>query len=143
MPITGSCHCRNICFALLWEPEPERIVARACGCSFCTRHGGVWTANPGGPLKIRIEDPLRVCKYSFGTHTAEFHVCSTCGVVPIVTSTIDSGLYAVVNVNTFDGVEKSLLQVVPASFDEESEATRLARRKRNWIARVEYVTSGI
>lgn len=138
MLISGSCHCRNISFVLDWEPEPAEIPARACTCSFCTRHGGVWTSCPSGSLKVTVEDPERESTYSFGTRTAQFHVCSTCGCVPVVTSRIDGHLYAVVNVNTFEGVDRSLLRHVSASLGEESADARIERRKRNWIARVEY-----
>jgi hypothetical protein len=62
--------------------------------------------------------------------------------VPVVTSRIDDHLYAVVSVNAFEGVDRSLLRRGPASFDGEGEETRLARRKRNWIANVKYVESG-
>jgi hypothetical protein len=44
-----------------------------------------------------------------------------------------------VSVNAFDNVDASLLRRAPISFDGEDEATRLARRKRHWIADVEYV----
>ena len=142
MLISGSCHCGNISFTLNWKPEPAEIPARACTCSFCTKHGGVWTSCPAGSLKVHIKEPSRVSKYSFGTKTAQFHICSTCGVVPLVTSRIDGRLYAVVSVNAFEGVESSLLRRASATFDEETESTRLARRKRNWIADVEYAQIG-
>jgi hypothetical protein len=141
MLIRGSCHCGNISFDLAWEPDPAEIPARACDCSFCTKHGGVWTSNAAGSLKVRVKDPSLVSRYSFGTRTAEFHICSKCGIVPLVTSSIDGRLYAVVSVNAFENVAPSLLRRAPASFDGESEATRLARRKRNWIARVEFAAS--
>ena len=141
MLIKGSCHCGNISFSLTWNPEPTEIPARACGCSFCSKHGGVWTSNPNGSLKVAVREPSRVSKYSFGTRTAEFHICSNCGVVPLVTSRIDGRLYAVVSVNAFEGVEPSLLRRAAADFEGETEASRLARRKRNWIGRVEYVES--
>ena len=142
MLIAGSCHCGNISFTLNWKPEPSEIPARACTCSFCTKHGGVWTSCPAGSLKVSIKEPSLVSKYSFGTKTAQFHICSTCGVVPLVTSRIDGRLYAVVSVNAFEGVESSLLRRASATFDEETESTRLARRKRNWIADVEYAQIG-
>ncbi|HKW79898.1 MAG TPA: hypothetical protein VJQ49_02715 [Casimicrobiaceae bacterium] len=81
-------------------------------------------------------------KYAFGTKTAVFHICARCGIVPVVTSLIDGRLYAVVSVNAFENVEPSLLRRASASFDSEEEASRLARRERNWIADVEYVESG-
>ena len=138
MLIRGSCHCRNVSFTLTWEPDPKEIPARACTCTFCQKHGGVWTSNPQGSLKVAVEDPSLVRQYSFGTHTADFHVCSRCGVVPVVTSTIDGHLYAVVSVNAFEGVDPSLLRHAPGVFDDETEPVRLARRKRNWISDVAF-----
>jgi hypothetical protein len=142
MLIKGSCHCRNISFTLTWEPDPTEILARACDCSFCVKHGGVWTSNPDGALSVAVKDPSRVSKYSFGTRTAEFHVCSICGVVPVVTSRIDDRIYAVVSVNAFEGLDPALLRRAPVSFEEEAEGPRLARWQRNWIANVEYVERG-
>jgi hypothetical protein len=45
-------------------------------------------------------------------------------------------MYAVVNVNAFQDIDRSLLKNVSATFDAEDEQSRLARRKRNWIPRV-------
>ncbi len=140
MQIHGRCHCGNIAFTLDWRPDPVEIPARACTCSFCVKHGGVWTSNPSGALAVTVVDPALVSRYRHGTRTAEFHVCARCGNVPLVTSEIDGALYAVVNVNTFDGVDASLLRRSPVSHDEESAATRLARRKRHWIGDVRFVS---
>ena len=142
MLIQGKCHCGNISFSLTWEPDPAEIPARACTCSFCTKHGGLWTSNPIGALEVVVKDPSLVSKYAFGTQTAEFHTCARCGIVPVVTSRIDDHLYAVVSVNALEGVNQSLLRRAPASFDGEGNETRLARRKRNWIANVRFIESG-
>ena len=139
MVIHGRCHCGNIAFSLVWEPDPAEIHTRACNCSFCSKHGGVWASNPSGLLKVVVEDASRVTKYAFGTRTAEFHVCARCGVVPVVTSRIEDRLYAVVSANAFEGVDPTLLRRAPASFDGEGEGPRLARRKRSWIPNVEYL----
>ena len=138
MDIQGSCHCGNVAFELSWEPDPAEIPARACGCSFCVKHGGVWTSNPAGALRVTVENPALVEKYAFGTRTAEFHICRRCGVVPLVTSHIDGRTYAVVSVNAFDNVDRSRLRVEPMSFEGEETPSRLERRKRNWIADVRY-----
>ena len=142
MLIHGKCHCGNIFFTLDWKSNPAEIPARACTCSFCVKHGGVWTSAPGGALKVMIKDASRVSRYTFGTKTAEFHVCAQCGIVPVVTSRIDDHLYAVVSVNAFEGVDSALLRHAPASFDGEGTDSRLARRRRNWIGDVEFMTSG-
>jgi hypothetical protein len=139
MLIFGRCHCGNLSFELDWKPEPSAIPARACTCSFCTKHGGVWTSNPSGSLKVTTRDSDHVSRYAFGTKTAEFHICTACGVVPLATSLIDDRIYAVVNVNTFENVQPSMLERASASLDGESRDDRLARRKRNWIADVTFV----
>ena len=87
---------------------------------------------------MSVKDRTRASKYAFGTKTAEFHVCTGCGVVPVVTSQIDGRLYAVVSVNAFENVEPALLRRAPATFEDESEQARLSRRKRNWIADVRF-----
>jgi len=143
MLISGSCHCGNISFTLSWEPSPAEIPARACSCTFCTKHGGVWTSWPSGSLRVTVRDAAQVSKYLFGTKTAAFHVCSRCGIVPVVTSRLDGRLYAVVSVNAFDGVASALIRRTPASFDGEGTGERLERRKRNWIAQVEFIGSRV
>jgi len=50
-----------------------------------------------------------------------------------VTSAIDDHLYAVVNVNTFDGIDQSALVRTATNFDGEGTSDRLERRKTNWI----------
>jgi hypothetical protein len=142
MLISGRCHCGNIAFTLDWKPEPTEIPARACTCTFCTKHGGVWTSCPTGSLKVTVQNPAQVSRYAFGTSTADFHICTQCGVVPVVTSKIDGKLYAVINVNTFENVDPSLLRRSSSTLDEETSVERLGRRQRNWIADVQYGTLG-
>lgn len=136
MLIRGKCHCGNIAFSLTWEPDPVEIQARACGCSFCVKHGGVWTSNPQGVLRVSIHDKGTYSKYNFGTKTADFHVCTRCGIVPVVTSTLDGRVYGVVSVNAFENVDPAMLKRAPMDFEGEAQDKRLARRKRNWIADV-------
>jgi hypothetical protein len=138
MRIQGSCHCGNISFTLHWAPDATEIPARACTCSFCVKHGGVWTSNPNAALAVNVKEPSQVSRYEFGTRTAQFHVCSRCGIVPVVTSRIDGHLYAVVSVNAFEGVDPALLRRGAANFDGEGTESRLERRKKNWIAQVEF-----
>jgi len=142
MLIHGSCHCANISFELSWEPSPNTIPARACGCSFCTKHGGVWTSSPSAALTVVLKDRSLVSEYAFGTETAVFHVCRRCGVVPVVTSEIEGRLHAVVGVNAFTNVEPSMLERSPVSFDGEDTESRLRRRARNWVPNVRFVEVG-
>ena len=136
MLLNGKCHCGNIALELEWEGDPAEIPARACDCSFCVKHGGVWTSNPKSRLVVAIRDASLVSKYAFGTRTATFHVCSRCGAVPLVTSEISNQLYAVVNVNVLENVNQSCLHRATADFEGEDVESRLARRSHNWIADV-------
>jgi len=138
MRIDGGCHCGNLRFHLDWSPAPARIDARACACSFCTRHGASWVSCPTGALELDAEDRSLVRSYAFATATATFHLCARCGVVPVVTSRIDGTLYAVVNANTFTGVDPALVHRSPVQLGDETAEARLERRRRNWIARVRW-----
>lgn len=138
MRIHGSCHCGNISFDLDW-PDARLIPARRCGCSFCRKHGGVWTASPAASLAVALRDPQRVSHYRFGTSTADFHICSDCGAAPLVVCEMDGRPHAVVSVHAFDTPDLPIAEAVEVSFDGESEADRLERRARNWIADVRFV----
>ena len=134
MLIQAKCHCGNIAFSLDWPGDKPEIPARACGCTFCVKHGGVWTSNPKGKLAVQVRDPSKVSKYEFGTRTATFNVCAACGCVPFVTSKIGEQLCAVVTVNMFETVDPSWLRRGGTEFEGENLEARLARRQRSWIA---------
>ena len=140
--IDGACHCGNVRFEFPWPQDEAEIPVRQCGCSFCRKHGGVWTSHRDSSLIAAIGDPERVSAYSFGTKTADFHVCSICGVVPFVTSEIDGRAYAVVNVNAFGDIGAHVLSVSATDFDGEDVGSRLERRQRNWIPRVRLDVTG-
>ena len=136
MKIEGACHCGNISYVLTWPGSGTEIPVRECGCTFCRKHGGAWTSHRDSELTAVLDDESFVSKYRFGTTTAEFYVCSLCGAVPFVISDIENQLYAVVNVNTFEGVDSSTLIRSSTNFDGEDTDSRLERRRRNWIPNV-------
>lgn len=139
MLINGKCHCGNIRYVLQWDGGATQIPARACGCTFCIKHGGVWTSDPRASLTVAIADRGAVSRYTFGTRTATFHVCSRCGTVPVATSEIAGRLYAVVNVNAMEDLDPASLLRADANFEGEDISARLARRARNWIPDVRFV----
>ena len=140
--ITGGCHCGTIRFTFVWPEAAGLIPVRACGCTFCRKHGGVYTSHPEGRLAVRISDPDKVARYRFGTKTADFHICQGCGVVPVVTSRIDGLDHAVVNVNCFEDVDPADLDASPSDFEGETTEGRLARRGRNWVHEVTFESPG-
>jgi hypothetical protein len=98
----------------------------------CTRHGARWTSHPDGAFRLSIADPALITHYRFGSNSADFHVCTRCGAIPIVTSLIEGRRYAVLNANTFE-VERSHFVESATNFEGETLAERLARRRRNWM----------
>lgn len=136
---TGHCHCGNISFVLRWTGEAESLAARSCTCSFCAPRAASWTSVPAGQLEVRVQATSLVSRYTFGTHSAVFHVCARCGGVPVCTSEIDAGLYAVINVNTLHLIDRSQIPTQPVDLSDEDLPARLARRKRNWIGEVRFV----
>jgi hypothetical protein len=136
MEIKGGCHCENIRYVVNRAGDASEVRIRRCGCTFCTKHGGNWTSYRDWELAAQIRDESLVSKYRFGTGTADFYVCARCGVVPMVVSAIDGRSYAVVNTNTFEGIDVSSLVSTATNFDGEGTGERLERRKRNWIGTV-------
>ena len=139
-PIQGKCHCGNIHYQFTrpdFDPNSnDTLPVRSCTCSFCIKHGGVYTSHPEGALAAQVDDESLVQRYEFGTGTAQFYICQQCGVFPFVTSAIEGKSYAVVNVNTFENVDRAALVPAIADFDGESVEDRLGRRKRTWISSV-------
>ena len=76
MLIHGKCHCGNIAFVLDWPGAQSEIAARECTCSFCVKHGGVWTSDRDAKLLVTLQSPAVDSKYAFGTKTAIFYVCN-------------------------------------------------------------------
>ena len=134
--VNAACHCGNIRFVLLWPDSGVEIPVRMCSCNFCQRRAGSWTSHRNAELVAEIGDPLSVSKYRFGTKTADFYVCSVCGVVPFVISEIAGKQYAVVNVKSFEKLGELSFSSSSTSFDGEGVGDRLERRKRNWIPNV-------
>lgn len=134
--IRGGCHCGNIRFELEWPKSEAVIPVRKCSCDFCSKHGGAWTSHSASGLVVNIDDASTLSRYSFATKTAEFFVCTSCGVVPLVVSEIDEKLYAVVNVNSFEDAESLAFSSSATDFGGETKDSRLQRRERNWIPNV-------
>ena len=133
---TGACHCRNIRFTFESGKDPSELQGRRCACSFCTKHGNVYVSDPAGALDITIDDRQRVSRYSFGHATAEFLVCRTCGVMPVIVSHVNGAVHGAVNRNAVDGIEAVRHELPVFDFDGETPEERLARRRKNWIGRV-------
>ena len=130
--IEGSCHCGNLRFTFDWSARGSVIPVRACGCDLCTKHKAVWTSDPNGRFSLAIGDESQLNRYRFGSKTADFHVCRACGVMPITTCSIASTRYAVVNIQSFNGIDQTRFVHRVTDFEGETIESRLARRQQTW-----------
>jgi hypothetical protein len=143
MLILGHCSCGNISFELDWSPDPSEIPARACPCTFCQAHQGIWTSSPTARLAVQIRHPALTSRHRFATQTAEFLGCTRCGDTPLVTSHIAGRLFAVVNTHALRGDLPLRPSPGHPRLDDETRAERIERRQRSWIpdVRVDYLGS--
>jgi hypothetical protein len=132
----GGCHCGNIRYWLRTRRILDELPLRACGCSFCRKHGARYTSDPEGALDVTIA--ASVSRYQFSTGVVDFLVCPKCGVMTLALTRIGERDYAVVNANTLDDAPSGA--ALAADFSGETTDESVERRKRNWIGNVAQVT---
>jgi hypothetical protein len=130
----GGCHCQKLRYTLYW-PDKGPLPARRCACSYCTRFNGTWTSHSNARLDLNFSDTDET-NYRFGTQTADFVFCRSCGVMLVAMCTLDGRLRAVVNVHTLDPVQGLAFETADSDFDGESVDQRLDRRLSRWIGDV-------
>ena len=133
---SGGCHCGNIGVRLKLSQPPGQISLRSCSCSFCRAHATRTISDREGRVEITASEPSLIERYRFGSRTADYLLCSRCGVyVGAVCETAD-GLRAVLNVNCLD--DRASFTQSPTAPDYAGETTpaRLDRRARTWMAAV-------
>jgi catechol 2,3-dioxygenase-like lactoylglutathione lyase family enzyme len=131
-PLTGGCHCRAIVVDFEPSTPPEALEVRACTCTFCTAHGARAASDPRGRLRIGIAAPDAVAHYRFALRTADFLVCRRCGVYVAAVLAAADGAWATVNVNALDQAGRFTRTTIPRSYEGETEAQRIARRRERW-----------
>lgn len=131
----GGCHCGNIRYQLSSDLDWQTLASRKCRCSFCIKHNNRYLSDPQGGLQVVIKDIESARGYRFGQQFADFRVCHRCGVMPLVTAEIDGRCYAVININTLEGIDNRRHSVA-VDHDGESLDTRLQQCRENWIADV-------
>ena len=118
--LTGGCHCGNLALTFETGRDPAELAVRACGCTFCRRHGARTVSDPKGRAEFVVHDPSRLSRYSFGLGTAQFLVCRTCGVYVGAVLADAGSAYATININALQTPEIFAKAAVPVSYDRES-----------------------
>jgi len=127
----GACHCKNIELRLESDKTALELALRTDTCSFCHKHHALYTSDPHGAIHITVHDADLLARYRFGTKTADFLSCKTCGV--FLAAYMPEASLAVINVNVLESRADFLaneLKVV--DLDAETLEQRLMRRKARW-----------
>jgi len=130
--LTGRCHCGAVTVIFETPSDPARLQLRTCDCSFCRKHGGRTVSDPAGRLVFTVSDPTRLGRYRFGTGSADFLVCTRCGVYLGVVMEHEGRGYGVLNVNTLDDGAPFDRPAEPTHLGGESLDERMARRAGRW-----------
>jgi hypothetical protein len=130
--LSGACHCGNLELRFETGLRPGELTVRACGCSFCRRHGVRTVSDPQGRIEFVVHDPSQLIRYRCGLRTAEFLVCRTCGVYVGAVMAEAGSAYATLNINALATPEVFGTAAAPVSYDGELAAGRQARRRARW-----------
>lgn len=128
----GGCHCGNLAYVFEASAGLDVLGLRADMCSFCRAHGACHTSDPNGAMRISVRDPRKLARYRFALKTADFLLCRECGVYIGAMLSDGDGAWMAVNVNSFKHPPPADFPIVPAIFDAEDVARRIARRKEKW-----------
>ena len=128
----GGCHCGNLGFVFEASAGLDALGLRADQCSFCRAHNPRTTSDPNGTIRITIRDASKLSRYRFGLKTADFLVCTNCGVFIGALMEEDGRRWMTVNANAFRPPPPADFPSSPVDFDAEDVPARLARRKARW-----------
>ena len=128
----GSCHCGALGFEFRTALEPAAWSVRACQCSYCRAHGGVYTADPAGSVQFTHREPQMLSRYRFGHKRADFIFCGRCGGYLGAVTEENGRQLAVINIHAMDLQPEGLQAAQPMSYDGESSGARDARRAGRW-----------
>jgi hypothetical protein len=134
--VDGRCHCGNIEVHFETRSALATLPLRACACTFCRKHGARTTSDPAGQVRIQVREPALLTRYRWGLATADFLVCSRCGVYVAAVLSEGASAWAVVNVDVFDDLLPWQREAEPVSYEGETAAQRIARRKLRWTPAV-------
>jgi hypothetical protein len=128
----GSCHCGAVAYEFNTGLPPSAWSVRACQCSFCLKHAGVYTSDPNGSVRFVHEDASLLRRYRFGHQTADFVFCGRCGGYLGAITEEDGKQLAVLNIHAMDPLPAGLPAEQPMSYEGESTGDRNARRGKRW-----------
>ena len=131
MILRSACHCGQVEVTLETAMSVMDLPLRACGCSFCRRHGTKAVADPNGRLSISAP-PNGLNRYRFGLRTADYLICRTCGAYVAAVISGNDAERATLNVTATGISELADRPAEQVDYDRESVEGRRARRLTSW-----------
>ena len=131
MILRGACHCGQVEVTLETAMSVMDLPLRACGCSFCRRHGTKAVADPNVRLSISAP-PNGLNRYRFGLRTADYLICRTCGAYVVAVISGNDKERATLNVTATGISELADRPAEQVDYDRESVEGRRARRLTSW-----------
>ena len=128
----GACHCGAIGFVYQTALAPEEWPVRACQCSFCRAHAALSTSDPMGALEFFERSPSRLHLYRFGGKTADFLICSDCGVYIGARTKAEGKPFGIINARALKSALSQLGEPQRMEYGNETSAERMARRAKRW-----------
>ena len=128
----GQCHCGAIGYEYRTGLAPAGWPVRACQCSFCRKHAGVYTSDPAGSLSFVHREPELLVRYRFGHKTADFLFCGRCGGYLGALTEEDGQPLFVLNLRALDPQPDGLPAAQPMSYEGETSGERNTRRRARW-----------
>jgi hypothetical protein len=129
--LRGACHCGRTEVSFETAMTVDAMPVRACGCSFCRRHGTKAVADPDGRLTI-VAPAGGLHRYRFGLRTADYLICRTCGVYVAAVIADHGQARATLNVAGTGVPAFHDRPAEPVDYDHEDVARRRARRLAHW-----------
>jgi hypothetical protein len=128
----GLCHCRAVGFLYGTALAPESWPIRACQCTFCRAHSALSASDPEGSLQFLEHTPNALRRYRFGQKTADFLLCSDCGMYVGAMMQSESNAFGIINVRMLDSLLDRLREPERLSYDAEGLVERRRRRESRW-----------
>jgi hypothetical protein len=131
--IEGECHCGRVKVRVSLSRASEDFELRACQCSFCARHGARTFADPNGRAIIEAHTPEMLQRYRFGLRTADYLICTECGVYIGVLLEAGGAQLVTLNAGGLDIPEFRGRPARPVNYDAETFEERVRRRLAAWM----------
>ena len=131
MEFVGHCHCGKLKASFESQKTPQQLGVRTCQCAFCRAHGAMNISDPIGETVIQAQAD-DIIRYRFALKTADFLICSHCGVYVAAVMGEGDRICSTINVVGLQMTEFLDIAEAPMEYGAETTDERIARRYKKW-----------